>query len=149
MAACEAIFHKHRPTHVIHLAAFVGGLFRNMKYPVRFYNDNLSMNNNIIQCAHKYDVQKLISCLSTCIFPDKTSFPIDETMVHNGPPHHSNAAYAHAKRMIDVANQYVRTLRGRCAACLPIGVRAALKSARPSFPPAVPTRRSTNASSLP
>ena len=26
-------------------------------------------------------VQKLVSCLSTCIFPDKTSYPIDETMV--------------------------------------------------------------------
>ena len=32
-------------------------------------------------------VQKLVSCLSTCIFPDKTSYPIDETMIHSGPPH--------------------------------------------------------------
>lgn len=101
---CEEIFEKHKPTHVIHLAAFVGGLFRNMKYPVEFYHDNLSMNNNIIECSHKFKVKKLISCLSTCIFPDKTTYPIDETMVHNGPPHFSNAAYAHAKRMIDVAN---------------------------------------------
>lgn len=30
-AQCEAIFDKYRPTHVIHLAAFVGGLYRNMK----------------------------------------------------------------------------------------------------------------------
>lgn len=30
-AACEAIFNKYKPTHVIHLAAFVGGLYRNMK----------------------------------------------------------------------------------------------------------------------
>ena len=104
LAECEALFEKHRPTHVIHLAAFVGGLFRNMKYPVEFYNYNLSMNNNILACSHKYKVQKVISCLSTCIFPDKTTYPIDETMVHNGPPHFSNAAYAHAKRMIDVAN---------------------------------------------
>jgi hypothetical protein len=36
-------------------------------------------------------VQKCVSCLSTCIFPDKTTFPIDETSVHNGPPHPSNA----------------------------------------------------------
>ena len=32
-----ALFEKHRPTAVIHLAAFVGGLFRNLKYPVEFY----------------------------------------------------------------------------------------------------------------
>lgn len=34
-AATFAIFEKHKPTAVIHLAAFVGGLFRNMKYKVR------------------------------------------------------------------------------------------------------------------
>lgn len=50
-------------------------------------------------------VKKVVSCLSTCIFPDKTSYPIDETMVHDGPPHESNFGYAHGKRMIDVYNQ--------------------------------------------
>jgi GDP-D-mannose dehydratase len=29
-SATEAIFKKHQPTHVIHLAARVGGLFHNM-----------------------------------------------------------------------------------------------------------------------
>jgi hypothetical protein len=32
-------------------------------------------------CSHKFGVQKLVSCLSTCIFPDKTTYPIDETMI--------------------------------------------------------------------
>ena len=32
MAETRAIFEHHHPTHVIHLAAMVGGLFRNMKY---------------------------------------------------------------------------------------------------------------------
>jgi hypothetical protein len=35
-------------------------------------------------------VAKLVSCLSTCIFPDKTSYPIDESMIHAGAPHASN-----------------------------------------------------------
>lgn len=47
---------------------------------------------------------KLVSCLSTCIFPDKTTYPIDETMIHNGEPHNSNYGYAYAKRMVDVVN---------------------------------------------
>jgi GDP-L-fucose synthase len=50
-------------------------------------------------------VKKVVSCLSTCIFPDKTTYPIDETMVHNGPPHNSNFGYSYAKRMIDVLNK--------------------------------------------
>lgn len=47
-----------------------------------------------------------MSCLSTCIFPDKTTYPIDETMIHSGPPHPSNEGYAYAKRMIDVQNRH-------------------------------------------
>lgn len=43
--------------------------------------------------------------LSTCIFPDKTSYPIDETMLHDGPPHPSNEGYAYAKRLIDTMNR--------------------------------------------
>jgi len=90
---------------VLHLAATVGGLFKNMKMPVEFWHDNVSMDDNIMKMAHKYKVQKMVSCLSTCVFPDKTEYPITEKMIHDGPPHCSNEAYAYAKRMIDVMNR--------------------------------------------
>lgn len=105
MTATEAIFAKYKPTYVIHLAAFVGGLFKNMKYKVEFWRYNVLMNDNILYCAHKYNVERVVSCLSTCIFPDKTTYPIDETMIHDGAPHPSNEGYAYAKRMIDVQNR--------------------------------------------
>ncbi|XP_069101847.1 GDP-L-fucose synthase-like [Argopecten irradians] len=101
----ENIFKKHKPTHVIHLAALVGGLFRNLKYNLDFLRDNLAINDNVLECCKKYNVKKLVSCLSTCIFPNKTEYPIDETMIHNGPPHDSNFGYSYAKRMIDVQNR--------------------------------------------
>ena len=104
-AETEAIFEKHRPTHVIHLAALVGGLFANMSANCDFFRNNMKMNDNILACSHKHGVQKLVSCLSTCIFPDKTTYPIDESMVHSGPPHPSNFGYSYAKRMIDVQNR--------------------------------------------
>jgi len=103
-AQTRAIFEKYHPTHVIHLAAYVGGLYKNMAQPVEFLNYNLAMNMNVTQMCFEFKVQKLVSCLSTCIFPDATTYPIDETMVHNGPPHCSNFAYAYAKRLIDTAN---------------------------------------------
>ena len=103
-AETRAIFEKHRPTHVIHLAAYVGGLFKNMKYKVEFFRYNILMNDNIMECCRIYKVKKLISCLSTCIFPDNTTYPINETMIHTGPPHYSNEGYAYAKRMIDILN---------------------------------------------
>jgi GDP-L-fucose synthase len=63
------------------------------------------MNDNVMECSRLFGVEKLVSCLSTCIFPDKTTYPIDETMIHDGPPHDSNCGYAYAKRMIDVMNK--------------------------------------------
>ncbi|KAG2218293.1 hypothetical protein INT45_000975 [Circinella minor] len=101
----KAIFEKYKPTHVIHLAAMVGGLFKNMKYKLDFLRENLLINDNVLEFSKQYEVKKVVSCLSTCIFPDKTSYPIDETMVHNGPPHESNFGYAHGKRLIDIQNR--------------------------------------------
>lgn len=108
----EAIFEKHKPTHVIHLAALVGGLFRNLRENLDFFRQNMQINDNILACCFKYKVEKCVSCLSTCIFPDKTTYPIDETMVHNGPPHDSNFGYSYAKRMIDVLNRGYRDQHG-------------------------------------
>jgi GDP-L-fucose synthase len=103
--ATEAIFEKHKPTHVIHLAAKVGGLFANMAQKVEFFRENILINDNIMECSRIYKVEKLVSMLSTCIFPDKTTYPINETMLHDGPPHPSNEGYAYAKRLIDTMNR--------------------------------------------
>jgi GDP-L-fucose synthase len=104
-ADTEAIFDKFKPTHVIHLAAKVGGLFANLAQKVEFYRENTLINDNIMELCRITKVKKLVSFLSTCIFPDKTSYPIDETMLHNGPPHPSNEGYAYAKRLIDTLNR--------------------------------------------
>lgn len=101
----KAVFEKHKPTHVIHLAAKVGGLYGNMRANLQFFRTNMQINDNVLSVAHEMGCKKVVSCLSTCIFPDKTTYPIDETMVHNGPPHDSNFGYSYAKRMIDVMNR--------------------------------------------
>jgi len=101
----DALFQREKPTHVIHLAAAVGGLFMNMRRKVEMFRDNIAINDNVLACCKEFNVQKCVSCLSTCIFPDKTAYPIDETSVHNGPPHPSNEGYAYAKRMIDVLSR--------------------------------------------
>jgi len=41
----------------------------------------MHINDNVLSIAYQTGVKKVISCLSTCIFPDKTTYPIDETMV--------------------------------------------------------------------
>uniref|UniRef100_A0A7E4WAF5 GDP-L-fucose synthase n=1 Tax=Panagrellus redivivus TaxID=6233 RepID=A0A7E4WAF5_PANRE len=113
LEAVRKLFEYVKPTHVIHLAAMVGGLFHNMSANLQFFTKNMAINQNILQCCNEFDVQKCVSCLSTCIFPDKTTYPIDETMIHNGPPHNSNFGYSHAKRMIDVLNRGYAEEHGR------------------------------------
>ena len=60
---------------------------------------NILINMNVLKAAHVIGVKKLVACLSTCIFPDSTIYPIDETILHLGPPHNSNHAYA--KRLLE------------------------------------------------
>jgi len=96
------LFEEIKPYYVIHLDACVGGLFKNMNNKVKMLEENLLINYNVVKCCYDYKVEKLVACLSTCIFPDKTSYPIDETMLHDGPPHPSNEGYAYAKRMLEI-----------------------------------------------
>ncbi|NWR49593.1 FCL synthase, partial [Regulus satrapa] len=109
----KALFERHKPTHVIHLAAMVGGLFKNIRSNLDFWRTNIHINDNVLHSAHEFGVQKVVSCLSTCIFPDKTTYPIDETMIHNGPPHSSNFGYSYAKRMIAHQNRGYSEQHGR------------------------------------
>ena len=104
----SGFFYMLQPDYVIHLAACVGGLFKNINYKVDMLEKNLLINYNVLKCSHIFKVEKLISCLSTCIFPDKTTYPINEKMLHDGPPHHSNDAYAYAKRMLDIHSKAYR-----------------------------------------
>lgn len=59
----------------------VGGLFKNLSANLSFFLDNIRMNDNVLQASFDNEVVKVVSCLSTCIFPDKTTYPIDESMV--------------------------------------------------------------------
>ena len=92
----------YKPDVVVHCAAKVGGVGANMQFPADFFMDNIRMNTNVIQSCHELKIPKLVSFLSTCVFPDNVEYPLDETKIELGPPHHSNFAYAYAKRMADV-----------------------------------------------
>ncbi len=95
-------FKTHSPDCVLHLAADVGGLYKNMNQKVQMYENNLIMNYNVIKSCYHNNIKQLVGMLSTCIFPDDIEYPIDETKLTLGPPHASNDAYAYAKRMFKV-----------------------------------------------
>lgn len=95
-------FEKHHPTYVIHLAANVGGVYKNSRANLEMFLTNIRINDNILRACAQYSVEKVVFCLSTCIFPDKIEYPFVESQIHEGPPHPSNEGYAYAKRMLEV-----------------------------------------------
>ena len=106
------------PTVVLHLAACVGGLFRNQTHKVEMLERNLRINTTVLRACHSAGVQRVVSLLSTCIFPNKASYPIAESHLHMGPPHPSNQGYAYAKRMLDVQSEAYRCEYGRDYVCV-------------------------------
>ena len=114
-------FRAVSPDAVIHLAAAVGGLFKNMRCKVDMFETNVRINMNVLRVCHEVGVSKVVSCLSTCIFPDylgKYDVQINEAMLHAGPPHASNDAYAYAKRMLEVQSRCYREQHGRNFVCV-------------------------------
>ena len=105
---CQQMFRDHTPQHVIHLAAKVGGVKGNTDYVGDFFRINSLINTQVLEAARAAGVKKLISMLSTCIFPDDVKYPITEDQIHNGRPHISNFGYAHAKRMLEVQSRAYR-----------------------------------------
>jgi GDP-L-fucose synthase len=114
----ERYFNEIKPDVIIHLAAIVGGLFKNMKEPVKMFEDNILLNLNVLKAAHKCNIQNIISCLSTCIFPDNIKYPINEKMLNDGPPHNSNFSYSYAKRMLEVHSESYRKQYKRNYVCI-------------------------------
>jgi GDP-L-fucose synthase len=107
-----------KPNIIIHLAACVGGLYKNMSQKVKMFEDNLLINTHVIKAAHVSNVQHIIACLSTCVFPDQTTYPISESMLHDGPPHNSNEGYAYAKRMLEIQCKLYNTEFNRNYICI-------------------------------
>jgi GDP-L-fucose synthase len=102
------LFERIRPEKVIHLAAVVGGIGGNMIHSGEYFRNNTMINMNVLECSRLVGVKKLVSFMSTCVFPDKCTYPLNEKDLHNGPPHPSNFGYAYAKRMLEVQSSAYR-----------------------------------------
>lgn len=91
-------------------AARVGGVAANTNFVGDFYKDNIEIGNNVLDVARQFKVKKVVSVLSSCVYPDAryVTYPLTEDQLHLGPPHKSNFGYAYAKRMLDVASRAYR-----------------------------------------
>ena len=95
--AVDDFFKSEQPEYVFLAAAKVGGIMANSTYPVDFLKDNLLIQANIIEAAHKYGVKKLLFLGSSCIYPKLAPQPIKEEYLLTGALEPTNEHYAIAK----------------------------------------------------
>lgn len=92
---------------VIHLAAKVGGIGFNKKYPATLFYDNAVMGIQLMEAARQEGVQKFVALGTICAYPKYTPVPFKEENLWNGYPEETNAPYGIAKKILLVqANAY-------------------------------------------
>jgi len=106
------MFAYYMPNAVIHLAAKVGGVKGNSEYVADYFHENIKINTNVLDISRRFRIEKVVSLLSTCIYPDEPVYPLTEDQIHNGEPHKSNFGYAYAKRMLEVHSRAIRQQYG-------------------------------------
>jgi GDP-L-fucose synthase len=95
--AVRRFFEAARPEAVIMAAARVGGIQANSSRPAQFIRDNLLIQDNVIDSAHRSGVDKLVFLGSSCIYPKLAPQPIKEDYLLTGPLEPTNEWYAIAK----------------------------------------------------
>ena len=93
----ERFFQEERPEYVFLAAAKVGGIVANNTYRADFLYENLMIQNNVIHCAYKYGVKKLMFLGSSCIYPKLAPQPLQEDALLTGLLEPTNEPYAIAK----------------------------------------------------
>ncbi len=93
----EDFISSEKPDVIIDAAARVGGILANNNFPYQFLMENLQIQNNLIDAAHKYDVEKFIFLGSSCIYPKLASQPLKESCLLTDSLEPTNQWYAIAK----------------------------------------------------
>lgn len=107
-------FREHKPDYVIHLAAIVGGIAKNISDPYKFLNENLMMQSNVINASIDNKVKKFLFLSSSCCYPkDYPIQPLKEEYMMKGDLEPTNYGYALAKiagmKMCEYANKQTDT----------------------------------------
>jgi GDP-L-fucose synthase len=88
---------KNRPELVFHVAAKVGGIHANSKFPADFLRENLLIQSNVMEGAQRIGVRKLIFVASNCVYPEQAPQPISENELFKGSFERNVRAYAVSK----------------------------------------------------
>ena len=90
-------YSQEKPEFVIDAAAKVGGILANNDFPYQFLMENIQIQNNLIDGAHKTGIKKFIFLGSSCIYPKFAQQPLKEEYLLTNSLEPTNQWYAIAK----------------------------------------------------
>ncbi len=93
---------------VIHLAANVGGIGYNIKYPGQLLYDNAVMGLNLMEASRQSGIEKFVQVGTVCSYPKFTQVPFKEESFWDGYPEETNAPYGVAKKLLLVQAESYR-----------------------------------------
>lgn len=93
----NTFFESEKPVIVIDAAARVGGILANNNYPYQFLMENMQIQNNLIDAALRYNIEKFIFLGSSCIYPKLAPQPLKEECLLTSSLEPTNEWYAIAK----------------------------------------------------
>jgi len=106
--ATHALFERERPDLVLHLAARVGGIGANRRYPGTFFHDNMAMGLHVLEQARRFGTSKVVIAGTICAYPKFAPVPFREDDLWEGYPEETNAPYGIAKKALLVMAQAYR-----------------------------------------
>jgi GDP-L-fucose synthase len=86
-----------KPDVIIDAAAKVGGILANSNFPYQFLMENMQIQNNLIDTALQFGVEKFIFLGSSCIYPKFAPQPLKEEYLLTDSLEPTNEWYAIAK----------------------------------------------------
>jgi GDP-L-fucose synthase len=95
--AVNEFYSIEKPGVVIDAAAKVGGILANNDFPYQFLMENIQIQNNLIDGAHKAGIDKFIFLGSSCIYPKLAPQPLKEEYLLTDSLESTNEWYAIAK----------------------------------------------------
>ncbi|HQE66791.1 MAG TPA: GDP-L-fucose synthase [Bacillota bacterium] len=101
----KIMYENAEPDIIIHLAAAVGGIGANERYPGTFFYKNAVMGIQLMELARQYGIKKFITIGTTCSYPKHAAVPFKEEDLWNGYPAEVTAPYGLAKKMLFVQSQ--------------------------------------------
>jgi|TARA_B110000483_G_scaffold237243_2_gene311697 GDP-L-fucose synthase len=132
-------FKENQIEEVINLAAVSGGIGISLKHQASMLRDNVLINLSIVEACVRCNVNKLVLCLTTGMYPENAKLPLTEDNIHNGEPSLTNYGSSFAKRLIEpVIRSYREEYDLNVVGLIPSGIYGPEDNFHPMHAPMLP-----------